>query len=474
MERKTTVDAARSPVALTKMMRPLSVAATTLLILLLPPAILSSEEQCRRDCHLPINTTYSSLWIKAWQTYKGWKVGPNPSHGEWEPLDGGTQGELESDAIGRRRRSGPKSEVEIIFGRNGVGTHRPIGPTRPPSTRGHPWFPHDHEATTPSKYSKFCEAGCTFFFAEHPSNTTCKRRCDATYKYDVDAGYNDLAEVARYECYDGCDLGLMRCQPGYRCDWPSLTGVLAESNWNTSSKMLPCEPGQYRDGDFLHVRSCFDCAPGRYREEIKGRSVESCRKCPRSRYVNATGSDQATDCLRCPAGRFSDSEGAELCKCITRWSCQSDTHKTTNKDEGNAYKREAIFEGCDPRVQKCGTSEAPVAYQYMRRLSQYYLCEDKEMFYRRANPGYGPTICSDDPSEDPLCVHSPGTDTTGQTKYLFTSVVSADFLTNNIDVKCDNYVQGDYNYNMEQLVTKKEERGADGMSWDDAPPRGFF
>jgi len=38
--------------------------------------------------------------------------------------------------------------------------------------------------------------------------------------------------LSRYECYDGCDLGLLRCQPGYHCDWPSTTGVPAESNWD--------------------------------------------------------------------------------------------------------------------------------------------------------------------------------------------------------------------------------------------------
>ena len=50
-------------------------------------------------------------------------------------------------------------------------------------------------------------------------------------------GYNDLAEVSRYECYDGCDLALMRCQPGYHCDWPSTTGVAAEANWHTHANM---------------------------------------------------------------------------------------------------------------------------------------------------------------------------------------------------------------------------------------------
>ena len=50
--------------------------------------------------------------------------------------------------------------------------------------------------------------------------------------------------------------------------------------------------------------------PSRYREEIKGRSLEACAKCPASRYANYTGSDEATDCLRCPAGRFTEEEGA--------------------------------------------------------------------------------------------------------------------------------------------------------------------
>jgi len=78
-----------------------------------------------------------------------------------------------------------------------VGTYRAIGPTRPPHTRGHPWFPHDQSLTNPSKYAAFCQAGCTFFYAEHPSNITCKHKCDVTYKYNVDGGYSDLAEVAR-------------------------------------------------------------------------------------------------------------------------------------------------------------------------------------------------------------------------------------------------------------------------------------
>lgn len=48
------------------------------------------------------------------------------------------------------------------------------------------------------------------------------------YRYDAEGGYSDLAEVARYECYDGCDIALLRCQSGYYCDWPStiVSGTL--------------------------------------------------------------------------------------------------------------------------------------------------------------------------------------------------------------------------------------------------------
>ena len=73
------------------------------------------------------------------------------------------------------------------------------------------------------------------------------------------------------------------------------------------------------------------------------------------------------------------------------------------------------------------------------------------------------------------CCYCPGFDNaTGNSKYLYTSVVSPDFISNNLDVKCDNYLKGDFNYNMEQLVTKKEERGGDGMGFDRSPPMGIF
>ena len=41
------------------------------------------------------------------------------------------------------------------------GAERPIGPTRPPSTRDHPYFP---AVELPSTYAEFCEAGCAFAF----------------------------------------------------------------------------------------------------------------------------------------------------------------------------------------------------------------------------------------------------------------------------------------------------------------------
>eukprot|EP00615_Pteridomonas_danica_P018225 CAMPEP_0114396342 /NCGR_PEP_ID=MMETSP0102-20121206/13509_1 /TAXON_ID=38822 ORGANISM="Pteridomonas danica, Strain PT" /NCGR_SAMPLE_ID=MMETSP0102 /ASSEMBLY_ACC=CAM_ASM_000212 /LENGTH=198 /DNA_ID=CAMNT_0001557039 /DNA_START=76 /DNA_END=673 /DNA_ORIENTATION=+ len=145
--------------------------------------------------------------------------------------------------------NGELVSIEFI---GAVDSFRPIGPTRPPHTRGHPWFPaHDVGDMIPSKFSSFCEAGCNFFFSEFPSNTTCKRRCDRMYRYDVEGGYSDLAEVARYECYDGCDIAILRCQPGYRCDWPTTTGVPAESNWELIASMTQCGAGNYRDVDSL-------------------------------------------------------------------------------------------------------------------------------------------------------------------------------------------------------------------------------
>ena len=62
-------------------------------------------------------------------------------------------------------------------------------------------------------YSMFCELGCAYLYSS-PSDplhiSDCTHRCDEYYKYNVTVGYNDLIEVARLECRDGCQIGLMR------------------------------------------------------------------------------------------------------------------------------------------------------------------------------------------------------------------------------------------------------------------------
>jgi len=142
---------------------------------------------------------------------------------------------------------------------------------------------------------------------------------DQRYRYDVEGGYSDLAEVARYECYDGCDIAILRCQPGYRCDWPTTTGVPAESNWELIASMTQCGAGNYRDVEFTQVSVCNHCPPGRFRRDGRGRSLEACEKCPKSRYVDQPAASGPQDCLRCPPGRFSNAPGAGKCDCITAW-----------------------------------------------------------------------------------------------------------------------------------------------------------
>uniref|UniRef100_A0A7S1TV74 Tyrosine-protein kinase ephrin type A/B receptor-like domain-containing protein n=1 Tax=Phaeomonas parva TaxID=124430 RepID=A0A7S1TV74_9STRA len=175
---------------------------------------------------------------------------------------------------------------------------RPVGPTRPPNTRGHPWFP----APNPNPYLQFCQTGCSLFFESYPVLTDCQAECDRIYRYDVTVAYNDQAEVARLECRDGCEMGLLRCQAGYYC---------------TAGSMLQCPIGTYRDVDFAAVEACVDCPRGRYRSDPRGRYLESCAQCPVGKYVNDTGSAFIEDCLRCPAGKFAPEPGLALCKCIT-------------------------------------------------------------------------------------------------------------------------------------------------------------
>mmetsp|Transcript_42331 Transcript_42331/g.73593 ORF Transcript_42331/g.73593 Transcript_42331/m.73593 type:complete len:241 (-) Transcript_42331:247-969(-) len=182
------------------------------------------------------------------------------------------------------------------------GSNRPVGPTRP-ETRDYPYF----KAPDPNPHMEFCEAGCTYFFQTSPTNETCKARCDYMYRYNGSVGYSDLAEVARLECHDGCDIALYRCQPGYYC---------------AEGAMVECPVGTYRDVEYNNTQACNPCPEGRYREIPRGRYLDSCTKCRINTYLNFTGSFDQRDCLRCPDGTYTLEEGQGTCKCITQYSCK--------------------------------------------------------------------------------------------------------------------------------------------------------
>lgn len=76
-----------------------------LILLLVAGALLhphANEMQCRRDCFLPVNP---------------------------DPEDGGQVWYGKPD---------PRYKETLEF-HGGVGAFRPVGPTRPPHSRGHPW-----------------------------------------------------------------------------------------------------------------------------------------------------------------------------------------------------------------------------------------------------------------------------------------------------------------------------------------------
>jgi hypothetical protein len=193
--------------------------------------------------------------------------------------------------------------VERCQGNCDAGSSRLVGPTKPANTRPHPW----KKAPFPYPFDGFCKLGCQLFFSEDPYNVTCKQSCDYSYRYGVTVQYSDLGEVAKLECRDGCDIGLLICQEGYYCD---------------GGMMRTCPPGRFREGDTDHVTECIDCPYGRYRVRDKGTSADVCTKCPKGKYNNATGSLSPDDCLRCPAGMTAEEEGMRLCKCITIESCE--------------------------------------------------------------------------------------------------------------------------------------------------------
>ena len=202
---------------------------------------------------------------------------------------------------------------------------RPYGPTRPTTTLPHP---HVGAPVGNPAYAGFCEFGCAAFYFNR-TVAGCRKVCQDTYTYDVTPGYSDRAEVARFECYDGCSIGNLRCQPGSYCQ---------------HEIMHRCPPGKYRDVDYHHVTRCDNCPHGRFREDEGGRFMESCVKCESGRFNVNVGSASKFDCLRCPPGRFANEPGMKQCKCMNQYDgyfevnlnntrvygpCQPETHLDT-------------------------------------------------------------------------------------------------------------------------------------------------
>jgi len=202
---------------------------------------------------------------------------------------------------------------------------RPYGPTRPTTTLPHP---HVGAPVGNPAYAGFCEFGCAAYYFNR-TVSGCRKVCQDTYTYDVTPGYSDRAEVARFECYDGCSIGNLRCQPGSYCQ---------------HEIMHRCPPGKYRDVDYHHVTRCDNCPHGRFREDTGGRFMESCVKCESGRFNVNTGSSSKFDCQRCPAGRFANEPGMKQCKCMNQYDgyfevnlnntrvygpCQPETHLDT-------------------------------------------------------------------------------------------------------------------------------------------------
>jgi len=170
---------------------------------------------------------------------------------------------------------------------NCESSDRLVGPTKMLDTRSHPW----KVAQFPSTNGGFCKLGCQLFYVEVPKNTTCKRLCNYFYRYKITSGYSDIAEEAKLECQDGCEIALQVCEAGYYCN---------------QGEMLPCPPGKYREAvtdvsilalDKAHV--CTDCPYGRYRPASKGKSPDECTKCPRG-VLPLEYSDVSYYCLIIP------------------------------------------------------------------------------------------------------------------------------------------------------------------------------
>ena len=216
---------------------------------------------------------------------------------------------------------------------------RPVGPTRPWDAQDplqNPLSltkPYPYHIGADDQYSfdfpEFCKLGCTYFFVSSDSNSVessmstlgrCLDQCDERYIYNSSTPpYNDLAEMARLECRDGCLMALKRCQPGYYCS--QVTFNDADGGY-IGGEMMPCPPGTYRDVSYDFVTQCTPCPPNYFREDIKGRSLSACSPCHAGTSAVNPGSTSIRDCVRCPAGTFSTE--ASFCMCITPQACDAE------------------------------------------------------------------------------------------------------------------------------------------------------
>jgi hypothetical protein len=238
---------------------------------------------------------------------------------------------------------------------------RPVGPTRPFQEKDafgntlHLTRPYPHhvasQADQDGKYAfaEFCYLGCNYFFissgaSESPSEnqTTldrCLSQCDDDFSYNITVGYNDLIEIARLECRDGCQMALKRCQSGYYCTQVSFDVADPLSSTHdrqyTGGNMIPCPAGTYRETSYDAITECIECPPNYYREDIKGKSPSDCSKCP-ANTSSRRGSTSIKDCIRCPAGKFSVEAG--FCQCITPAAC--DVNQLP--DPADAEKKETV------------------------------------------------------------------------------------------------------------------------------------
>ena len=151
-------------------------------------------------------------------------------------------------------------------------------------------------------------------------------------------------------------------------------------------------------------------------------------QCPASRYVNVSGSDSLEDCKRCPAGRFSHEQGAQLCHCVTYWSC----------GDAEAWKTTPAYKDCNPAAQNCESSSFQA---HLRPTSRYHLCRDPKKYKELAAAN------------------------------TFDFELDANDLD---DLNCDDFVDDDYNYDMEELTTKRERRETDGRYADSTKPQPLF